>query len=222
MPKEALGILVGKHYTLPEPDSSIKFTKITDWATGEVDASHIGAQFTEKGLMEYNMYLDERYGIDRPEGPFNVGLFHSHPFSQEPHFSSTDLSTFLVFPYFSENNVFILIDPVPENPFFKVFQLRKIENEIKLIQVPWIEYSPIQKHFKQYFEKEPKNLKMDIVNNQFKNEEPSTDISNQNSDPNSQDDPIFHPPKVEEIKGNSSNNKNKIKKIKLKDYFDQI
>ena len=154
-PKEALGILDGWQYELPEPDKAIKFSKVVDWVTGEVAATHVGAQFTSKGLQEYNLLLDERYGKDRPTGPYNIGIFHSHPFGHEPHFSSVDYSTFLNFPYNAENNVFILIDPVPERPFFKVFHIRSVNNEQKLLQVPWVEYSPVEHDFQLYTVIEP-------------------------------------------------------------------
>ena len=149
-PNEALGILIGWHYELPAPDNTIKFSKIIDWVTGEVAATHVGAQFTSKGLREYKLHLDEKYGKDRPNGPYNIGLFHSHPFGHEPHFSSVDYSTFLNFPYNAENNVFILIDPVPDKPYFKVFQIRTVNDEQKLLQVPWVEYSPVENDFRSY------------------------------------------------------------------------
>lgn len=169
-PKESLGVLLGWHFTYPEY-KDIVFTKITDWVTGEVDATHVGAQFTKKGVEEYNLLLDEKYGQDRPDGPFNVGLFHSHPFGKEPHFSSIDLNTFFSFPYNAEYNVFILIDPVPDTPYFKVFQLRKQQAEMKLFRVPWVEYSPVESDFSHY------------VTIKQENEE----------------DPIFNPPEIKDL-----------------------
>ncbi len=211
VPIEALGVLIGWHYCLSELNSQIRYTKITDWVTGEVDASHIGAKFTEKGITEYNMLLDEKYGSER-EGPYNVGLFHSHPFGVEPHFSNTDYSTFLVFPYNNENNVFILIDPVPETPFFKVFQLQIIKNKLELVQIPWIEYSPISKDFEGY-----KQIKTDEIIGEVPVEtnlekDQSQNIGNNLSE---KEDPIFNPPNVEDIKDIES----KKKKYSLKDYF---
>ena len=209
-PIEALGILIGWHYQLPAPNSHIRFSKITDWVTGEVDASHVGAQFTERGISEYNMYLDEKYTKERPNGPMNLGLFHSHPFGFEPHFSNTDYSTFLVFPYNAEYNVFILIDPVPDVPYFKVFQLRTIENELKLVQVPWIEYSPISKDFNEYT----------VIQAELNNESPDNSISDAENNSTEEDvDPIFNPPEIEEINGEKKKKSTDKKKFTLKDYF---
>jgi proteasome lid subunit RPN8/RPN11 len=215
-PIEALGILIGWHYQLPEPQSHIKFTKIVDWVTGEVNASHIGAQFTEKGISEYNMLLDEKYGKDR-DGPNNIGLFHSHPFGFEPHFSTTDYSTFLVFPYNSEHNVFILIDPVPEDPFFKVFQLKIIDNSLEMVQVPWVEYSPVSKDFESYKPIPDKTASLDSSVSEIKSvkgQSPIEEIVQKQ-----EEDPIFKPPKVEEISNKDKEGKENKKKSTLTDYF---
>lgn len=214
-PVEALGILIGWHHQLSKPDSEIKFTKIIDWVTGEVNASHIGAQFTEKGIIEYNTLLDEKYGANR-EGPNNIGLFHSHPFGFEPHFSGTDFSTFLVFPYNAENNVFILIDPVPVIPYFKVFQLKLIEAKLKLIQVPWIEYSPIQKDFEGYTYLKSEN------DTEGQNQESSlTGVENKNEEVlhDDNEDSYFNPPEIQDIDKNGNTSLEKKKKSTLKDYF---
>ncbi|MHA1992152.1 MAG: Mov34/MPN/PAD-1 family protein [Candidatus Hodarchaeales archaeon] len=215
-PIEALGILIGWHYQLPEPHSKIRFTKVTDWVTGEVDASHIGAQFTEKGISEYNMLLDEKYGKDR-DGPNNVGLFHSHPFGFEPHFSTTDYSTFLVFPYNSEHNVFILIDPIPEDPFLKVFQLKRKNNKLELIQVPWIEYSPVSKDFEGYHPILDKHIGQDRPDSEIRSAEVQSSL--EEIDLKEEEDPIFNPAKVEEISNKDEKEKENKKKSTLSDYF---
>ncbi|HKZ43273.1 MAG TPA: Mov34/MPN/PAD-1 family protein [Candidatus Hodarchaeales archaeon] len=150
VPREAMGVLLGWHCRLPNRTQDTRFSKVVDWVTGDASASHVGAKFTEKGIEEYNLLLDEKFGEDRPSGPFNIGIFHSHPFGKEPHFSSTDYSTFLSFPYNAENNVFVLVDPVPKTPFFKVFQIKTVSGKREVSQVQWVSYSPVEEEFRDY------------------------------------------------------------------------
>lgn len=158
IPKEALGFLVGNR-AIVKNNEGISFTRITDWVTGSIDSTHISANFTTEGLQQANLFLDDRYGMHREQNhelPSIVGIVHSHPFFSEPFFSDTDLDTFLSFPYDTEGNVFILIDP--EIPYFKVFKIIEQENQKILQMVPWIEYSPIQSDLRIY-----NNLEMNTL-----------------------------------------------------------
>ncbi len=137
IPQEMLGRLLG--YRLQWEGKS--YTKIVDWVSGDLDNSHTHAQFTLHGTRECELFLDERYR-NISERPKEIGLFHSHPFGADPHFSSTDYQTFLTFPYNQLGNVFILIDPLSQ--YFKSFVVEEnVETkEKKLRQVPWIIYTP--------------------------------------------------------------------------------
>lgn len=140
VPNETLGRLLG--YRLQWQDQN--YVKIIDWVQGSLDVSHVHAQFTPNGTRESELFLDERYGIS-PERPCEIGLFHSHPFGHNPHFSGTDYNTFLTFPYNEPGNVFILIDPL--SSYFKTFIVEKnscSENNYnhQLRQIPYICYSP--------------------------------------------------------------------------------
>ena len=107
----------------------------------------------------------------------------------EPQFSSTDLDTFLNFPYDSKGNCFILIDPVPNVPYFKVFKIIIDENNKKVLQhVPWIEYTPIKYEYE----------KTDLIYglNELSREER----------PHPTDDP-YTPPKIEDLDKNKSTKK---------------
>lgn len=134
-PLEALGKLLGYHCRW----QGRRFVRIVDWVTGEVNASSVSARFTPAGIRQCECYLDEKYG-DRPDRPREVGLFHSHPFGTDPHFSTVDHGTFLSFPYDREGNVFILIDPL--SGYFKTFVLERAGEEKRLAQVPWAVYAP--------------------------------------------------------------------------------
>ncbi len=144
MPKEALGVVLGYKRIF----NKRRFVKIVDWATGEVDSSHTHAKFTTDGVVEYNLFIQERYG-DTEDRPVVVGIFHSHPFGREPFFSSIDKSTFLNFPYNAEYNVFILIDPIAD--YFKVYIIFKNKDSQKILkEVDWAEYFP--KKFRAFYE----------------------------------------------------------------------
>lgn len=135
IPRETLGRLLGYRCSW----QGVHYVKIVDLVTGEIDSSCVHAHFTHKGIQECEHFLDERYGknADRPQ---EVGLFHSHPFGTDPHFSSIDHQTFFDFPYDREGNVFVLVDPI--SSFFKVF-IMDVENQEKCLkQVPWWLYSP--------------------------------------------------------------------------------
>ncbi len=133
-PLEALGKLLG-HRCEWEGRS---FVRIVDWVTGEVVASSTSARFTPDGVRECETRLDQKYGDDT-DRPREVGLFHSHPFGSDPHFSSIDHATFLNFPYDRAGNVFVLIDPL--SGFFKTFLLEVGEEGKRLTQVPWAVYA---------------------------------------------------------------------------------
>lgn len=135
VPNETLGRLLG--YRLQWQGSD--YIKIVDWVSGSLDNSNTHAQFTHQGIRECELFLDERYGNGTAR-PVEIGLFHSHPFRCEPHFSSTDMQTFLTFPYDQDGNVFILIDPLAY--FFKVFVIASDGQQKCLRQVSWICYSP--------------------------------------------------------------------------------
>ena len=195
-PKEALAFLIGVK-SIYKGDKKTAFTRVVDWVTGSVDSTHISANFTSEGLQQANLYLDDKYGKNRekdPAIPKIVGIVHSHPFGFQPEFSSTDLDSFLNFPYDASGNVFILIDPVPTNPFFKVFKIIFSENNEKVLQhVPWIEYSSIKSEF------EKNDLYYGL--NEF-----SEDMKESRSD-----DP-YTPPKIEDLdKKKSSKSKGKVK-----------
>lgn len=166
-PIEALTLLVGQRVEVKD-HPGVWFTKITDWVTGGVDSNHISARFTTEGVQQANLFLDERYGDQRERNaalPVIVGVAHSHPFGTEPEFSSIDLDTFLNFPYDAEGNVFVLVDPIPNPPFFKVYKIVRRGEEKVLQRVPWVEYSPVPSHFSCYGE-----LGLDTMQ-----EEPSTE-----------------------------------------------
>jgi len=131
-PLEALGVLVGYRCR----DEGRRYVRIVDWATGAVDASGAHAAFRPEGVAEYHIELDERYGSERG-GPQVVGLFHSHPFGEEPQLSERDLATFASFPYDAEGNVFVLVNPRTRH--FLVFQRDAAGN---LVEQEWVEYEP--------------------------------------------------------------------------------
>lgn len=135
VPSEMLGRLLGYRYQW----QGQMYTKIVDWVTGKLDNNITYARFTPSGTRECEIFLDERYGPgeDRPR---EVGLFHSHPFGSEPHFSATDYQTFLMFPYDQPGNVFVLIDPT--SGFFKTFIVQQKEQRKYLEQVQWVCYQP--------------------------------------------------------------------------------
>ena len=139
VPDETMGRLVGYRYCW----QGTYYTKIVDWIGGTLEKSHIHARFTMEGTRECEFFLDERYG-NQPNRPKEVGIFHSHPFGMEPHFSSTDYQTFLAFPYDQPGNVFVLIDPLVF--YFKVFTVSSTTLDghegKQLNQVSWICYYP--------------------------------------------------------------------------------
>ena len=202
IPSEALGFILGNRVKV-DGNSQHSFTKITDWVTGSVESTHISANFTEKGLEQANNFLDDKYGKNREQNddlPKIIGIVHSHPFGFVPEFSHTDLNTFLNFPFNAEGNVFILIDPVPQIPFVKVY---KIINK-SLIHVPWIEYSAIQSDL------EYTNYNLDDQN-EHKDTLQKNDINPLNED----DDP-YKPPKIEDI---SKTNRSKKKNVNMREFF---
>lgn len=194
-PKEALAFLLGVK-SLYKKDTKIEFTRVVDWVTGSVDSTHISANFTTDGLQQANSFLDDKFGKDReknPAIPKIIGIVHSHPFNHEPSFSSVDLDTFLNFPYDSTGNVFILIDPVPYDPYFKVFKIIFNENNEKTLQhVPWIEYSSIQSEFE----------RSNVLSGLNESLKPLNEDSS--------DDP-YQPPKIEDLGSKNSKKKNNVK-----------
>ena len=134
VPNETLGRLLGYRFCW----QGNSYVKIVDWIGGTLENSHIHARFTARGTRESEFFLDERYG-QSANRPKEIGLFHSHPFGVDPHFSQTDYDTFLNFPYDQEGNVFVLIDPLIS--CFKVFRLSE-SKENPLQQVHWICYNP--------------------------------------------------------------------------------
>jgi proteasome lid subunit RPN8/RPN11 len=136
-PREALGVILGFRRSW----QGKKYIRVTDWATGRVEASGTYARFTPEGILEYRLALHDRYGSN-PHTPRVVGLWHSHPFGGDPHFSSTDLRTFFNTPFCAEGNVFFLIDPLSR--IFKVYMLRPRLDELglQLDQVDWCTYKP--------------------------------------------------------------------------------
>jgi len=134
IPDESLGRLLGYRCAW----QGTEYTKITDWVTATIDNGHAHAFFTQAGIQECELLVDERYGKSG-QRPVEIGIFHSHPFGVEPYFSSIDKETFLSFPYDREGNVFILIDPV--SLFFKVFIVSGRKDK-ELRQISWICYTP--------------------------------------------------------------------------------
>jgi len=130
-PNEALGVLVGERCQ----HEGRRYVRVTDWATGSVDASPVHAEFTAQGVVEYHIELDERYGPERRQRV--VGVFHSHPFGGEPSLSERDLATFRGFPYNAEGNVFVLVNP--RTGHFLVFQQ---DEAGVLVEQEWVEYAP--------------------------------------------------------------------------------
>ncbi|MFX1564368.1 MAG: Mov34/MPN/PAD-1 family protein [Promethearchaeota archaeon] len=135
--REALGVILGFRRIW----NGQKYIRVTDWATGRVEASIAHARFTPEGILEYRLALYDRYG-NNPHSPRVVGLWHSHPFGGDPHFSSTDLHTFFNTPFCAEGNIFFLIDPISR--VFKVYMLRQRPDEpgLQLDQVEWCTYRP--------------------------------------------------------------------------------
>jgi proteasome lid subunit RPN8/RPN11 len=135
--REALGVILGFRRIW----EGEKYIRVTDWATGRVEASIAHARFTPEGILEYRIALHDRYG-NNPHSPRVVGLWHSHPFGGDPHFSSTDLHTFFNTPFCAEGNIFFLIDPISR--IFKVYMLRPRSDEpgLQLDQVEWCTYHP--------------------------------------------------------------------------------
>jgi proteasome lid subunit RPN8/RPN11 len=135
MPKEAIGILLGYKYQY----KGVTYVKVVDWVTGRANQSHAFAEFTPEGVRQYTTLIDEKYG-DAEERPRIVGIFHSHPFGSNPHFSSTDYNTFLNFPYDALHNVFVLIDP--KSLYYKSYiVVINEENQKDLLEVDWVEYT---------------------------------------------------------------------------------
>jgi len=135
--REALGVILG----FRRKWNGEKYIRVTDWATGNVEASITHARFTPEGILEYRLALHDRYG-NNPHSPRVVGLWHSHPFGGNPHFSSTDLHTFFNTPFCAEGNIFFLIDPLSR--IFKVYMLRQRSEEpgLQLERVKWCTYRP--------------------------------------------------------------------------------
>ncbi len=136
-PREALGVILGFRRSWQGEN----YIRVTDWATGRVEASMAYARFTPEGILEYRLALHDRYGHN-PHTPRVVGLWHSHPFGGDPQFSSTDLRTFFNTPFCAEGNIFFLIDPLSR--IFKVYMLRPRPDEVglQLEQVDWCTYHP--------------------------------------------------------------------------------
>jgi len=131
-PNEGLGVLVGERCQ----HEGRRYVRVTDWATGTVDAGPAHAEFTPEGVVEVHVELDERYGAERTR-PQIVGVFHSHPFGGEPSLSGRDLATFGSFPYDAEGNVFVLVNPLSGH--FLVFQR---DGAGALVEQEWTEYAP--------------------------------------------------------------------------------
>ncbi len=131
VPDEALG----KLYGVRESYRAKRYVRIVDWATGEVSAGPTSAQFTERGVRQCELFLDERYGVGSNR-PREVGVYHSHPFGVEPQLSATDLASFTSFPWGGDGNVFVLIDPVGD--WFKVY----VSRERRIVPVEWALYTP--------------------------------------------------------------------------------
>ncbi len=131
-PREALGVILG----FRRQWRGTKYVRVTDWATGQVESSLTYARFTPEGILEYRLALHDRYGSN-PHTPRVIGLWHSHPFGGDPHFSSTDINTFFRTPFCAEGNVFFLIDPLSR--FFKVYMLRR-PGESKALQLERVEW----------------------------------------------------------------------------------
>ena len=134
-PNEAIGILLGYKYQY----NGKKYVKVVDWVTGRAYQSHASAEFTPEGVRQYTSVIDEKYG-DSENRPKIIGIFHSHPFGSNPHFSSIDYNTFLNFPYDAEYNVFVLIDP--RSNYYKSYIVIKEGSGSKdLEEVDWVEYT---------------------------------------------------------------------------------
>jgi proteasome lid subunit RPN8/RPN11 len=136
-PREALGVILGFRRSWQD----VKYVRVTDWATGRVEASMAYARFTPEGILEYRIALHDRYGSN-PLAPRVIGLWHSHPFGSDPEFSAIDLRTFFKTPFYAEGNVFFLIDPISR--IFKVFMLQCLEEAapLKLERVDYCVYRP--------------------------------------------------------------------------------
>ncbi|NHJ41227.1 MAG: hypothetical protein FK731_14440 [Asgard group archaeon] len=135
IPNEAIGVLLGyKHQYKGK-----KYVKVVDWVTGKAYQSHAFAEFTPEGVRQYTTIIEEKYG-DAIERPKIVGIFHSHPFGSNPHFSATDYNTFLNFPYDAEHNVFVLIDP-KSNYYKSYIVVINEDNQKDLKEVDWVEYT---------------------------------------------------------------------------------
>ena len=136
-PREALGVILG----FRRQWRGTRYVKVTDWATGRVESSSTYARFTPEGILEYRLFLHDRYGLGS-HAPRVVGLWHSHPFGGDPHFSAIDLRTFFRTPFCAEGNIFFLIDPLSK--IFKVYMLRRPDPQspLRLERVEWCTYRP--------------------------------------------------------------------------------
>ncbi len=131
VPHEALGVLVGTRCT----HEGNRYVRVTDWATGSVSSGPVHAEFLERGVVEYNIELDEKYGPERRQRI--VGVFHSHPFGERPALSERDIETFTAFPYATEGNVFVLVNPLSGHFLVYVW-----DRERGLVETEWVEYAP--------------------------------------------------------------------------------
>ncbi len=131
VPDEALGVLVGRRCS----HNGTRYVRVTDWATGSTTTSPAHAEFLVRGVVEYNIELDEKYGRERAERI--VGVFHSHPFGHRPALSQRDIETFTTFPYAAEGNVFALINPLSGH-----FLVYARDADGRLAETEWVEYAP--------------------------------------------------------------------------------
>jgi len=137
-PNETLGLLLG----FRNEHDGHRYVRIVDWVSGSLHATHVSARFTEEGIVSSRLLALERHGKG-DERPRELGLFHSHPFGHDPHFSGTDMNTFLTFPYDYQGNPFILIDPTTSPSHFKVYTVQggpEEEVDKDIVQVDWAEY----------------------------------------------------------------------------------
>ncbi|MGQ4832836.1 MAG: Mov34/MPN/PAD-1 family protein [Candidatus Asgardarchaeia archaeon] len=145
LPNEALGVLIGYKMSF----SGKQYTKIVDWATGETINSVAHAEFSQEGVLEYHLFISERY-LDKKTRPRVVGVFHSHPFGIDPSFSSIDITTFSNPFYLEEGNVFMLLDPTID--VVKVFVVERDGKSFILNEREWCEYYPRVRRVDKYKE----------------------------------------------------------------------
>jgi hypothetical protein len=136
VPREGIAKLVGRHCR----HDGVEFVCVTDWFTGEADATPVTATFTDAGLRQIELARADRYP-DRETRPLELGIAHSHPFGYDPHFSRVDIETFTAFPY-GVDNVHLLADPTIGRLKAYISVSSGPAGGVELLETPYVLYAP--------------------------------------------------------------------------------